>query len=41
MPIMFFVLFVQDGNLKWVTSYINNPKSAGLAIGVVFVPLYF
>ena len=35
MPIMlFFVLFVQDGNLKWVTSYINNPKSAGLAIGV-------
>ena len=35
MPIMlFFVLFVQDGNLKWITSYINNPKSAGLAIGV-------
>ena len=31
---LFFVLFVQDGNLKWVTSYINNPKSAGLAIGV-------
>ncbi|PEX84457.1 putative ABC transporter permease subunit [Bacillus cereus] len=35
MPIMlFFVLFVQDGNLKWITEYINNPKSAGLAIGV-------
>ncbi|MBH0349770.1 ABC transporter permease [Bacillus thuringiensis serovar muju] len=35
MPIMlFFVLFVQDGNLKWITSYINDPKSAGLAIGV-------
>ncbi|PER12539.1 putative ABC transporter permease subunit [Bacillus cereus] len=35
MPIMlFFVLFVQDGNLKWITGYIDNPKSAGLAIGV-------
>ncbi|WP_433772607.1 putative ABC transporter permease subunit [Bacillus wiedmannii] len=35
MPIMlFFVLFVQDGNLKWITEYINNPESAGLAIGV-------
>ncbi|EEL87050.1 ABC transporter, permease [Bacillus cereus AH1272] len=35
MPIMlFFVLFVQDGNLKWITGYINNPESAGLAIGV-------
>jgi len=35
MPIMlFFVLFVQDGNLKLITGYINNPKSAGLAIGV-------
>ena len=35
MPIMlFFILFVQDGNLKWITGYIDNPKSAGLAIGV-------
>ncbi|WP_264447206.1 putative ABC transporter permease subunit [Bacillus cereus] len=35
MPIMlFFVLFVQDGNLKWITEYINNPESAGLTIGV-------
>lgn len=35
MPIMlFFVLFVQDGNLKWITGYIDNPNSAGLAIGV-------
>ncbi|MDM5194398.1 ABC transporter permease [Bacillus hominis] len=35
MPIMlFFVLFVQDGNLKWITGYIDNPESAGFAIGV-------
>ncbi|QWG34339.1 putative ABC transporter permease subunit [Bacillus mycoides] len=35
MPIMlFFVLFVQDGNLKWITEYIDNPESAGFAIGV-------
>ena len=35
MPIMlFFILFVQDGNLKWIAGYIDNPKSAGLAIGV-------
>ncbi|HDX9532655.1 TPA: ABC transporter permease [Bacillus thuringiensis] len=35
MPIMlFFILFVQDGNLKFITEYINNPKTTGFAIGV-------
>ncbi|MGE7852313.1 putative ABC transporter permease subunit [Bacillus paramycoides] len=34
MPIMlFFILFAQDGNLKWITGYIDNPESAGFAIG--------
>ncbi|MEH7537278.1 ABC transporter permease [Bacillus toyonensis] len=35
MPIMlFFILFVQDGNLKFITEYINNPETTGFAIGV-------
>ncbi|WP_088350145.1 putative ABC transporter permease subunit [Bacillus cereus] len=35
MPIMlFFVLFVKDGNIELITGYIDNPESAGLAIGV-------
>ncbi|PEL00026.1 ABC transporter permease [Bacillus toyonensis] len=35
MPIMlFFILFVQDGNLKFITEYINNPEATGFAIGV-------
>ncbi|HFK1490274.1 TPA: ABC transporter permease [Bacillus cereus] len=35
MPIMlFFILFVQDGNLKLITEYINNPETTGFAIGV-------
>ncbi|MDM5234946.1 ABC transporter permease [Bacillus cereus] len=34
MPIMlFFILFVQDGNLKFITEYVNNPEKAGFAIG--------
>ena len=31
---LFFILFVQDGNLKFITEYINNPKTTGFAIGV-------
>ena len=35
MPIMlFFILFVQDGNLKFITEYINNSETTGFAIGV-------
>ncbi|WP_226603796.1 putative ABC transporter permease subunit [Bacillus cereus] len=35
MPIMlFFILFVQDGNLKFITENINNPETTGFAIGV-------
>lgn len=35
MPIMlFFILFVQDGNLKFITEYINNPETTGFAIGI-------
>ncbi|AXK19255.1 putative ABC transporter permease subunit [Bacillus sp. COPE52] len=35
MPIMlFFILFVQDGNLEFITEYINNPETTGFAIGV-------
>ncbi|MDM5189055.1 ABC transporter permease [Bacillus sp. DX4.1] len=37
MPIMlFFVIFVQNGNLKWLTNYVENPEYTGLAIGIGF-----
>ncbi|MES9690280.1 ABC transporter permease [Bacillus toyonensis] len=42
MPIMlFFILFVQDGNLKFITEYINNPETTGFAIGVGFCASLF
>lgn len=37
MPIMlFFVIFVQNGNLTWLTNYVENPEYTGLAIGIGF-----
>ncbi|MCI0765478.1 ABC transporter permease [Bacillus sp. TL12] len=37
MPIMlFFILFVQEGNLKWLTKFIKEPEWSGLALGIGF-----
>ncbi|PFK43273.1 ABC transporter permease [Bacillus cereus] len=37
MPIMlFFILFVQDGNLKWLTTFVKDPDWSGLALGIGF-----
>lgn len=37
MPIMlFFILFVQNGNLKWLTKFVNDPEWSGLALGIGF-----
>ncbi|MBC6971194.1 ABC transporter permease [Bacillus sp. Xin] len=37
MPIMlFFILFVQEGNLKWLTRFIKEPEWSGLALGIGF-----
>lgn len=42
MPIMlFFVLFVQDGNLKWITDILITQNQQGLQLVLAFVPLYF
>ncbi|WP_459502337.1 putative ABC transporter permease subunit [Bacillus sp. C1] len=37
MPIMlFFVLFVQQGNVEWITKFITDKEWSGLALGIGF-----
>ncbi|WP_416825849.1 putative ABC transporter permease subunit [Ectobacillus polymachus] len=37
MPIMlFFIIFVQDGNLAWLNQYIKDSETTGLALGLAF-----
>ena len=38
---LFFILFVQDGNLKFITEYINNPETTDLQLVLAFVHRYF
>ncbi|EOW9528534.1 ABC transporter permease [Bacillus cytotoxicus] len=37
LPIMFFfIIFVQDGNLTWISKFVKNPEWASLALGIGF-----